>query len=158
MLTQSELKKLLSYDPETGDFAWIVGKRAGKKAGSNLAGYLVIKISGKKYLAHRLAWLYVYDKIPASDIDHINRIKNANWIKNLRECSRTENLWNIGISQSNTSGFKGVSWCKQSGKWRARILIYGKSNHLGLFTTAESASEAYNSKALNLHGEFYLSV
>ena len=157
MLTQSELKKILSYDQETGDFTWLVGaKMAGKIAGSaHNKGYLKISNNGKCYLAHRLAWLYVNGTMPLNEIDHINGARNDNRIANLRACVKQENLWNVKVRSDNLSSFKGVSWHKVSGKWRAQIVIYGNSKHLGIFSTAELASKAYEAKARELHGEFY---
>ena len=155
-LTQSRLKELLSYDPETGVFTWLSGRRLGKIAGTpNAQGYLLIKISDTNHYAHRIAWLWHFGAFPASSIDHINCVKNDNRIANLRECSRTENSFNVGIRADNSSGFKGVSWCKRDRLWRAQIRIDGKPNYLGCFATSELANAAYQAKARDLHGEFY---
>ena len=155
-ITQPELKSLLSYDPETGDFTWLVGKMAGKKAVSiDTKGYLLIMINYKSYKSHRLAWLYVYGTMPETDLDHINGVPNDNRICNLRECSNTENAWNTGVVSSNTSGFKGASWRKDIHKWQAHIKINGKQKFLGYFDSREMAGQAYQSKARELHGEFY---
>ena len=155
-ITQKELKEILSYDPEKGNFTWLVGKMAGKKAAAlQNKDYIHIKINTKFYLAHRLAWLYVNGRFPNCQIDHINGIINDNRIANLRECSNSENNFNVGIMRTNTSGFKGVSWHKASGNWRAQINIDGRIMRLGGFATAELASEAYQTKAREFHGEFY---
>lgn len=156
MLNQNQLKSLLSYDPETGYFTWIMGRRFGKIAGSaNNQGYLVIRINKKLCKAHRLAWLYVYGAISIFDIDHINGNKIDNRIVNLRECTATQNKWNVGIRKGNKSGFKGVSWSERDDKWRAQISSRSKSKHIGYYATAELASAAYNAKAMELHGNFY---
>lgn len=156
-LTQSQLKELLSYDQETDDFTWLVGsKMKGKKAGTlRTNGYLQIRINRNSYYLHRLAWLYAYGQIPKAQIDHINCIKTDNRIFNLRECSRPENMWNVKIKRTNTSGFKGVSWCKVMGKWSAQIMFNTKQTRLGHFDTAELAGLAYQAKAKELHKEFY---
>ena len=155
-LGQSELKSLLLYDPETGIFTWLVGQDKGKKAGfKHCRGYLQQKIKTKKYLSHRLAWLYVYGEMPSGEIDHINGIRDDNRIINLRECSASQNQWNCTAQKNNTSGFKGVCWNKRAGKWHAQIMINLNKKHLGYFATAEQAGAAYQAKAKELHGEFF---
>jgi len=155
-ITQSQLKELLSYDPETGVFFWLVGRKmAGKIAGCfNADGYLQIGVNGKIYLAHRLAWLFVNGAFPSA-LDHINGTKTDNRICNLRECTAAENQRNVGISKANTSGFKGVYWHKDKKKWYARIGVNSRLKNLGNFATPELASAAYQAKAREVHGEFY---
>ena len=149
MLTQERLKELLDYDPETGVFTWksiVFGShmKVGSVAGSMYSnGYLRIKINGKDYRAHRLAWLYMYGCWPTNQIDHINRVRDDNRIANLREATNKENQWNRGKQKSSTSGFTGVSWHKKSGKWQSRIAVNKKVIQLGVFNTPEEAHAAY---------------
>lgn len=117
-------------------------------------GYVCINVSGKIHLAHRLAWLYVHGEFPENVIDHINRVTGDNSLKNLRACTRSENMRNTGKRCSNTSGFKGVHWSKCANKWQAKIGCRGKTLHLGLFHHKKDAAIAYDKKALELHGEF----
>ena len=78
-LTPEQIKELLSYDPETGDFTWIkkLSGRAnqivvGSKAGNiSDQGYIRIYIGRANYRAHRLAWFFVHGEMPPI-IDHIN--------------------------------------------------------------------------------------
>ena len=89
-LTQKKVKQYLNYDPLTGEFTWIVHRRclkAGSVAGCLYRGYTSIRISGKQYYAHRLAWLYVYGYFPEHQIDHIDRNPSNNRINNLRHAS-----------------------------------------------------------------------
>lgn len=88
------------------------------------------------------------------DVDHINGCKTDNRRSNLRICTRMQNLWNSRTKSSNTSGFKGIDFRQDKGKFRARIRAGGKRIHIGYFDTAELASEAYKKEAKKLHGDF----
>jgi hypothetical protein len=156
MLTQAELKQMFHYDSATGVFTRFPNSRNKKhvKCNSyNKFGYLRIRIGDRQYAGHRLAWLYVYGKLPDDVIDHINGNKADNRIVNLRDCSRLQNKFNTGIIKTNTSGYTGVRF--RQNYWLAEIRIHGKSRQIGKFATAEEASKCYNDYAKRLHGEFY---
>lgn len=83
-------------------------------------------------------------------------------------------LWMVCLSVSpehrrpqKTSQYKGVSWHKREGKWRAAInLAEGQKKHLGYFTNEEEAARAFDvgaihflcvrSKGLNFFYEEYV--
>ncbi len=157
-LTADGLRSVLDYDAETGNFHWKVTRGraiAGAQTGyKNARGYLIIRIDGKNYKAHRLAWLYVTGEWPANQIDHINNNPGDNRFCNLREATHSENMMNKSRYANNKSGFKGVHLHKQSKRWRARIRIDNKNISLGLFDTPQLAYAAYCSAAYKLHGEF----
>ena len=144
MITQTELKNLLRYDPETGAFYYLTDRKQAKAGGMagvrHSQGYTQIRIGlGKAFLAHRLAWLYVYGHMPA-EIDHINRDKTDNRIVNLRSVTRSENLRNTKVRIDNASGVKGVYYGRAS--WYAQLNVGGKIKHLGSFASKEEASAA----------------
>ena len=160
-LTQEELKKILTYNLDTGDFVWAMelSFRAGvgKKAGClDRAGYTVIRIKGKLYKAHRLAWLYMTGEWPVSLIDHINGVKADNRFCNLREATKSQNAVNSHNGVGGEVGYRGV-YLNGCG-FTASITYNKKRIHIGTFKTAEAASEAYEAKAKKLHGEFYRST
>jgi len=138
MITQSKLKDLLHYDPLTGIFLWVQARQrinVGDVAGSTRKdGYIQISIDNKLYLAHRLAWLYTYGYLPENFLDHKDRIRHHNWIKNLREASQQCNLRNTGNRKNNKSGVKGICFYNPNQKWQAQIKVNGKNSHLGHFT------------------------
>jgi hypothetical protein len=87
--------------------------------------------------------------------DHINGDKLDNRRTNLRIATPTQNLQNRGKTKQNKSGYKGVSWYRAMGKWRAQITVNGKKTYLGTFATPEEAYAAYAAAAAEkLHGEF----
>lgn len=143
-LTRDELVKHLSYDASTGEFRWISPKRygvIGTVAGTNQNGYVLIRINRRGHLAHRLAWLYVYGEFPKYGIDHINRNGMDNRISNLRVATMQQNMENKSVYKRNKSGYLGVY--PVGNKFAAKICKHHKQYYLGLFDTAELASDAY---------------
>jgi len=144
-LTVDRLMEKLRYAPETGVFTWNSSRyadRVGKVAGylsSN--GYWRIMIDKRLYLAHRLAWLYMYGEWPSAQVDHINNDRSGNRIDNLRDVS-------AHVNQRNRKGeYVGVSKAPCSDRWRAR---HGDA-YIGMFDTKEearSAVQAYREEAI----------
>jgi HNH endonuclease len=159
-LTQQRLRELLDYDSATGVFHWraTVSSLDIKGLGGSIAGsimrdgYRRVRVRGRHYLSHRLAWLYVYGTWPFGDLDHRNGIRDDNRIANLRPASRSQNNSNAKIRSSNTSGLKGASL--QNGRWKAQIQAKKKKIFLGYFDTPEEAHAAYCVAADKFHGKF----
>lgn len=87
--------------------------------------------------------------------DHIDGNGLNNQRSNLRICSIAENLRNARkLSTKFTSKYKGVSRCKNSKRWRARIGVDQKQIHLGYFPSERIAAHAYNKAALKCFREF----
>ena len=121
-LSQSRLKKLFSYDPDTGVFIRLTptkGCDPNKPAGFDDHGYRRICVNNKQLYAHRLAFLYMTGLIP-DEVDHRNRIKNDNSWSNLREIKHADNLKNTHIRRTNKTGIAGVWWCDS----RKRFHVY----------------------------------
>src|SRR3712207_8380887 len=51
-----------------------------------------------------------------------------------------------------TSRFKGVSWCKYTGKWLVQIRKDGRGRKVGRFQDEVTAAEAYDQAARELFG------
>lgn len=155
-LTAERLREVLHYDPENGQFTWLISRRGHIKAGSIAGclddrGYRGIKIDQILCRAHRLAWLYMTGAWPDCEIDHINQLKYDNRFSNLRAVNRRQNEQNKLMRSDNKSGFKGVSLHKASGKWQAFISVRGKSIYLGKYDDPLAAHKAYCSAAKLWH-------
>lgn len=146
-LTGSNVRELLSYDPESGEFTWRVrpARRtpAGSRAGSVIKkGYRLIGVFGKTYMAHRVAFLWMTGEWPKLQIDHINRDKDDNRWCNLREVDQSTNQENRALARAdNKLGILGVHM--RDGKYRATIQVRGVRMCLGAFSTPDDAHSAY---------------
>lgn len=86
--------------------------------------------------------------------DHINRDSLDNRDENLRIVNVTEQKMNQRKQRRNTSGYKGVSFHKATGKWQAQININGMRKSLGVYETAIKAFEVYCDAVRKHYGEF----
>lgn len=154
-LTFEYAHRVLNYDPDTGKFHWkarpesafriILSYRrwealyAGREAfvSDGGHGHKAGEINGKRYLAHRVAWLMHYGAWPAGDVDHDGDGGN-NRLINLRDVSHQENMWNQKMRKNNTSGVTGV-YATKSGKWMAHIKVDGRLITLGTFQEKDEA-------------------
>lgn len=121
-----------------------------------VAGYVQTEVGDRRRGTRRHLRLHrLITNAPAGVlVDHRNRNKLDNRRANLRVADRSTNGMNRSAQLNNTSGFKGVSLHKKTGRWRAYITVHKKTRHLGLFATPELAHEAYVRAAAELHGEF----
>lgn len=157
-LSHSRLKELLSYSPETGEFRWIQTATRRVPAGS-IAGTkkisgkpISIRIDGKHYQAHQLAWFYVHGVWACSEIDHKNGDSSCNAINNLRPVTRNGNMQNERKARrtNKRSGLLGA-YRGARGRWFSSICVDNKPQYLGTFDTPELAHEAYLTAKRALH-------
>jgi hypothetical protein len=149
MLTQARLKQLLRYDPDSGIFYWNVsgnGRTAGAVAGSRTISngneYIAISVDGKRYLAHRLAFLYMLGKFPDNITDHGDNDGTNNAWTNLADVTHTTNLQSDNIPARGVSGVRGVYWQAKARRWSACYMRHGERHYLGLFDTVAAAEQA----------------
>ena len=144
---QKELLEQFDYNEDTGIFIrknTSGGKKKGTIAGTlRKDGYIEIRFKGKKHLAHRLVWLYIYGYLPKNQLDHINHNRADNRLENLRESNDRINMLNKTLYLNNSSGVCGVNWYKPNNKWNAQIQVDGKKINLGYFV---EFSEAVNAR------------
>lgn len=148
-MNQQRVMELLEYDQTTGVFVRRIQTsnriKVGDVAGSkDKHGYFCIRLDGKTYKAHRLAWLYIHGVWPLGEIDHINHQAGDNRISNLRDVSRS-------VNQQNRKTVRGYS--KDGSRWKAQIRVAGKFNHLGCFDTEAEAHAAYQQAKNVMHVE-----
>lgn len=147
LIDADRLKKIVHYDPETGEFTWLPrtpdmfksgyrtaegncanwnARYAGTKAGAfDHYGRVQISVDDRLYKAHRLAWLYMTGEWPPEglEVDHrdVNHANNK-W-DNLRIATRIENSRNRPVRRDNKLGIKNVSFDWERNKYIARVNI-----------------------------------
>ncbi len=160
MLDASQLRNILHYNPETGEFRWLVRPAQRIQVGDNAGclckthGYVDIRIDNRLYKAHVLAWLYAHGEWPGRFIDHIDQNRSNNRLANLRLATKAQNAINSKIRRDNTSGLKGVVWDKTRGLWKAQLGSKNGMRFIGRFPTKDQAHAAYCEAAQREFGEF----
>jgi len=133
------------------------GVSAGKPIGNVTSnGYMVVGVSGSKFMVHRLVWEYFNGPIPEGcEIDHINGCRADNRIENLRLATRSQNSMNHKMHTTNSTGFKNIG-TRTRGKcieYVARIRAGGKV-HMKSSVNLSTVQAWVETMRPQLHGEF----
>lgn len=133
---------------DAADYEWLSQYkwRASHNTGK---WYAATTIKNKNVLMHRL----IMDPPEGMVVDHVNRNGLDNRHGNLRICTPQQNNYNCRRARG-TSKYKGVSFEKITGRWRASIVYRGERFNLGAYDSEEEAARAYDHKAIELFGEF----
>lgn len=155
MIIQERLKELVSYCPETGVMSLLKPRKGarrqiGEALGSLKNGYLETQLDLKRYYIHRLAFVYMTGSLPNGIADHRDRDRLNNKWANLRDIQNKDNALNSELPRSHgTLGVRGVY--RRGDRFCAKIVCRGKQYHLGIFTTLEAASIAYQTAKPSIH-------
>jgi hypothetical protein len=155
-INQEDVKKRFDYKDGFLIYKQSFAKaKAGKIVGINQkqTNYTRVCFNNKIYMAHRIIFLWHHGFLP-EEVDHIDRNIKNNKIENLRAATRLENAKNRKKNITNTSGFTGVYWQKNAGKWRAMIQVNKRLVCFGLFAKIEDAVEARQKAAEKIYGSF----
>jgi hypothetical protein len=103
--------------------------------------------------------IYMHQEImlPAEGyvVDHINGHGWDNCRRNMRICTRNQNMRNRAkCTRPCTSPYKGVSRNRKTGQCIARIGYKGEKIYLGTFKTDREAARAYDRAAVLFHGPY----
>ena len=120
--------------------------------------YMAAQRGDKFYLFNRETNKYFHRIVMGEPsglvVDHIDGNPQNNKRDNLRVCKAAENLYSQAKPKNNKTGYKGVSLCKTTKRYKASIGYQGKCLNLGRYKTIEEAALVYNNKALELFGEY----
>lgn len=130
-----------------------IGNVAGWLTKCNGRPYRKMNIKQKTVYVHHAIFLLHHGYLPKY-IDHIDGDSTNNRIENLRAATQSQNMANSRSKSNNTSGYKGVTYRKDTGKWQSSVMVNGKHISLGSYATKEEAHEAYKAGSLKHFGEF----
>lgn len=156
--TQQQVIDLFDY--KDGNLYWRINPRKigqkikpGSLAGTFSCGgkYIAVQYKRKRYLAHRLIFLYHHGWIP-EQIDHIDTNPSNNKIENLRAATPSQNQYNRPAQKNNLLGIKNIYKGKTS--YSVTFTIEGQVKRLGSFRTLEEAKEVARKFRVEHHGEF----
>jgi len=138
------------FDYKDGALYWKIKPYMGKKAGvAEPRGYVRVGYKGKKYLLHRLIFLYHHGYLPEI-VDHINNDQSNNNIENLRASDSIKNQYNRSINKNNLTGIKGVK--ARHNKYVVSLRINGEQKHFGTYEDLELAALVANEARNKYHG------
>jgi hypothetical protein len=112
------------------------------------------RVGGKKTKVrmHRI----ILEADASLQVDHRNGDGLDNRRSNLRISTPSQNQQHRirPTRPQKSSQWKGVYWCSQWKRWRARILVAGERLHLGTYRVEVDAARAYDRAALEHFGAF----
>ena len=126
------------------DYCWYINDK----------DYVCAKSNNKQILLHRIVLQLKPDDDCIVDHKHGRKSRNDNRKSNLRPCTYSKNIMNVGLRSNNTSGVTGVHFDKGKQKWVVRIVIYGKRTVIGEYNDFEIAKEKRLMAEDKYYGEF----
>src|SRR5215217_9112062 len=135
--------------PRISGFKWSVSSDGRKNR------YVSTRIKGKKIYLHR----FLLEAPDGQTVDHRNGDPLDNRKANLRLATHQQNMFNCGKRSTykgkpTSSSFKGVTWDKSCGRYKAQIAKDGVKHNLGYFYDPRKAALAHDHAALDMFGEF----
>jgi len=146
-LTQGKVALVDDADYEwLSQWSWCALHYRGKCGDIWYAKRAVEKPKHKTFLMHR----EIAARLELPEVDHKDHDGLNNQRFNLRPCTGTQNQGNRRKEPWRTSQFKGVSFYRQTGRWR----VYVEHTHVGFFKDEIEAACAYDAAAVQHLGEF----
>lgn len=137
-LTTGQIALIDSADYErVSKFAWHLTRR----------GYVRNRTVG--FLHRFIVGASRFEKYDHANLDRLDCRRS-----NIRLCTPFQNQGNVALRKDNSSGFKGVSWDANAGKWRASIQVNRRMRNIGRFDDLEDAAKSYDVAARRVFGEF----
>lgn len=113
------------------------------QGGTGVGGYGQLRVNGRRYLAHRLAYELSAGPIPPDvRIDHRCREPLCCNPRHLRLATIKQNAENLGVNAKSTTGVRGVWWSSRDQVYEVGARHNGHRYHGGCFKTLAEAEAA----------------
>lgn len=153
----SNLGRLRSLDRWVSDGRgnYLIKGRTIKSVKQN-NGYMTLCVSfaqkKKLLLVHRLvAEHFIPNPEKSPEVNHKDRDRSNNRKDNLEWTSKRENRTHSKLNTRKSSEYSGLTFRKDSNRWRVRLCLDGKIKTIGNFDSEVEAAQAYFT-ALKEHG------
>lgn len=146
-MTDAEIRSYILEHFSYEDGKLIRDDRKNSNGSYDRDGYLIVKVKGRQFKAHRIVWLLFHGCFPDREIDHINRNRADNRIENLREADRRIQHENTTRKPNADTGVVGIHYDKSTKglKKRYTTRVSGKTYR---FYTLEEAKAFRKEKGL----------
>lgn len=117
--------------------------------GNKSDGYGQLRANGTMRYAHVVMYEIEVGPVPEGmSLDHRCRVRHCVRPDHLRPVTTKQNMEHLGGPNKNnrSSGVRGVTWHKPSGKWTAVVGHNYKKYHVGSFETVAAAEAAVIAK------------
>lgn len=151
-LARGEIALISDEDSDLAQYKW----RTDKDGYARRRSWKILRGADERMHRTVMSRVVGYTLTPNEKVDHIDNNPLNNVRSNLRLATTAQNGANRRLGSNSTSGYKGVTWSKADSKWKAHIMVSGKTKHLGYFTDVLQAAQAYNEAAISYFGEFAL--
>ena len=112
--------------------------------------YVATRVNGVCIYLHR----FIMNAPDGMHVDHINGDRLDNRKTNLRIATAQQNAMNQHRVVKSNSGYKGVSFRSDTGKYSAHITFNYKKINLGCYDNPITAAMVYDEAARKYFGEF----
>lgn len=157
-LTQGQYALVDDIDyPVLSKYKWYALKRYNNSYGGFYAVRNIPDITKNNRQTQQKMHRFIFNlSSRKKEVDHIDGDGLNNKRKNLRVCSRIENIMNSRIRGDNTTGLKNVTFYKPYNKYAVKLTVNGVRKFLGYFSDKKEAVQKYNFEVVKEHGEFAL--
>lgn len=149
-ITKGNIVLLDEIDKDLADLNWQTRKNYAARKDKDRKHIYMHRLIAERKIGRSLNTGEIIDHVNSNKLD--NRRGNIRLVSNIENCENTMKPVRINTNKKSTSRFKGVSFNKKLGKWRAQITYHGITNHLGYFDNEEDAAKAYDMNAIAFFG------